>query len=144
MSHVRCIFSASKDMTINIKLFPIYSNSYGHAYDAMFAHDIAATFPSDRVRVCVANFVDRARCLHAHVRHEYIYRALILQYIYIYICIYSPAACDQATSPGRRMDIGHISPLDAKLSPIIAIIDPISLLYTTKNLKKNTHTHIYL
>ena len=87
MSHVRCIFSASKDMTINIKLFPIYSNSYGHAYDAMFAHDIAATFPSDRVRVCVANFVDRARCLHAHVRHEYIYRALILQYIYIYIYI---------------------------------------------------------
>ena len=83
MSYVRCIFSASKDMTINIKLFPIYSNSYGHAYDAMFAHDIAATFPSDRVRVCVANFVDRARCLHAHVRHEYIYRALILQYIYI-------------------------------------------------------------
>ena len=63
MSHVRCIFSASKDMTINIKLFPIYSNSYGHAYDAMFAHDIAATFPSDRVRVCVANFVDRARCM---------------------------------------------------------------------------------
>ena len=60
MSHVRCIFSASKDMTINIKLFPIYSNSYGHAYDAMFAHDIAATFPSDRVRVCVANFVDIA------------------------------------------------------------------------------------
>ena len=52
MSYVRCIFSASKDMTINIKLFPIYSNSYGHAYDAMFAHDIAATFPSDRVRVC--------------------------------------------------------------------------------------------
>ena len=52
MSYVRCIFSASKDMTINIKLFPIYSNSYGHAYDAMFAHDIAATFASDRVRVC--------------------------------------------------------------------------------------------
>ena len=60
MSYVRCIFSASKDMTINIKLFPIYSNSYGHAYDAMFAHDIAATFPSDRVRVCVAIFVDIA------------------------------------------------------------------------------------
>ena len=74
MSYVRCIFSASKDMTINIKLFPIYSNSYGHAYDAMFAHDIAATFPSDRVRVCVwrISSTELGACMHMFDMNTYI------------------------------------------------------------------------
>ena len=37
MSHVRCMFSAANDMTINICL--PYSMEFIWAYDAMFAHD---------------------------------------------------------------------------------------------------------
>ena len=59
MSHVRCMFSAANDMTINICL--PYSMEFIWAYDAMFAHD-SGDF---RLRSCTCVFGRHSLCVCA-------------------------------------------------------------------------------